>query len=443
MADQTLVRDTIFALSSGALPSGVAIVRLSGPATGAVIEAMTGRLPAPRNARLAAIRDRQGTLLDRGLCLFFPGPESFTGEDCGELHLHGGRAVVSAVLEALASIPTLRGAEAGEFTKRAFLNGKIDLTGAEALSDLITAETEAQRRFALANSDERHRRLYEKWRRQLIHARAMIEAALDFADESDVPGSVADTTWREIAALRSAIATHAAAYRDAEIIRDGLRVVILGAPNAGKSSLLNVLARRDVAIVTEEPGTTRDVLEVNMDIGGMKVVLTDTAGIREAEGRVEAIGIERSLQRAREADLVILLEDAAAPVPFEGVSDKRLIRVGSKSDLVEGEMPEGRYACLLSTKIGEGIDHLLQLLRDACAGYGARAGDLLPFRSRHVALLREAVEALDAALGGEDDALELRAECLRLASTALGRICGEIDVEDLLDTIFSTFCIGK
>lgn len=438
-----LVRDTIFALSSGALPSGVAVVRISGPATRATLELLAGAVPEARRACLAVFRAADGTVLDRGLCFFFPGPASFTGEDCAELHVHGGRAVVAAVLESLAAMPGLRHAEAGEFTKRAFLNGKMDLTGAEALSDLIAADTEAQRRFALSNSSDAHRRLYEGWRRQLIHARAMIEAELDFADEADVPGSVADTVWESVRDLRQAIAAHAAGYRNAEIIREGFQVVILGAPNAGKSSLLNALAQRDVAIVTEEPGTTRDILEVSLDLGGLKVVLADTAGIREGAGRVEAIGIARSLERAHAADLVLLIEDAAAPVPFGGVPDKPTIRVGSKSDLVTDERVRERYDCLVSARTGDGLNALIERLRDASQGYTDHTGYILPFRTRHVALLNEALEAIDKAIQDESAGLEVRAESLRIASTALGRIHGEIDVEDLLDAIFSTFCIGK
>ena len=437
------VRDTIFALSSGALPSGVALIRISGPATRKVLEAMVGGIPQPRRATLSEIRGDTGLVLDRGLCLFFPGPSSFTGEDCAELHLHGGRAVVASVLEALGSLPTLRAAEAGEFTKRAFLNGKIDLTGAEALSDLIAAETEAQRRFALANSGNRHRTLYEGWRQRLLTARAMIEAELDFADEADVPSAVADTIWEDVAGLRGEIAAHADSYRHAEIIREGFLIVILGAPNAGKSSLLNALARRDVAIVTEEPGTTRDILEVNLDLNGTKVVLADTAGIRETVGIVEAIGIERSLRRAEAADLLILLEDAASPVPITGIPDKPAIRVGSKSDLLAEKNSMQRYDCLISSTKEVGLDRLIQLLEARCGDCLPQAGDILPFRTRHVSLLKEAIESLDYALAKKTDGLELRAEGLRTASTALGRISGEIDVEDLLETIFSTFCIGK
>jgi len=404
---------------------------------------MTGSIPEPRYAKLTTFRRDDGSILDRGLCLFFPAPASFTGEDCAEFHLHGGRAVVAAALEVLAGFPGFRAAEAGEFTKRAFLNGKVDLTGAEALSDLIAAETEAQRRFALANTGEAHRRLYEGWRQRLIRARAMIEAELDFADEADVPGSIASTVWGDLQGLREEIGLHIAGYRSAEIIREGFRVVLLGAPNAGKSSLLNALARRDVAIVTDEPGTTRDILEVNLDIGGVKVVLADTAGIREAAGRVEAIGIDRSLQRARDADLILLLEDISAPEPFTGVPDRPTIRVGTKADLLECGGGTAAYDCTLSAKTGEGLDCLLELLRSASETCIPRAGEILPFRSRHLALLNETIEALTLAIGREHEELELRAENLRVASTALGRIHGKIDVEDLLDAIFSTFCIGK
>jgi tRNA modification GTPase len=442
--DQIQLRDTIYALSSGSLPSGVAIIRISGPATRRVVESVAGALPQPREAKLATIRDKTGGDIDRGLVLFFPGPASFTGEDCAELHLHGGRAVVAAALEALSAFDGRRAAEAGEFTKHAFLNGKIDLTGAEALSDLIAADTEAQRRFALANSSDAHRRIYETWRGRLIHARAMIEAELDFADEADVPGSVSSIVWSDMRALHEEITRHSAGYRDAEIIRSGFKIVILGAPNAGKSSLLNALARRDVAIVTEEPGTTRDVLEVAMDIGGMKVLLADTAGIREAAGRVEQIGIERTLMRAEEADLVLLLEDVAAPQPVTYVPlDRPVLRIGNKSDLLPRHEAESIYDCLISARTGEGLDGLLQVVKDLMSDHILPSGEVLPFRERHVALLNEAAEALDRAINSDAEGLELRAEWLRIASDALGRIHGAIDVEDLLDTIFSTFCIGK
>lgn len=442
MSDQTIFSDTIFALASGGLPAGIAVVRISGKDTRAVLKAMAGALPEPRRARLATIAAADGTVLDKGLVLFFPGPASFTGEDCGELHLHGGRAVVASVLDALGAMAGLRGAEPGEFTRRAFLMGKTDLTGAEALADLVTAETEAQRRFALANAEGRHRALYEGWRRRLIDARALIEAELDFADESDVPGSVADRVWGEVAALKEEIAGHAAGYRTAEIARDGFRVVVLGAPNAGKSSLVNALARRDVAIVTEEPGTTRDLLEVALDVGGAKIVLADTAGLRTEPGRVEAMGIERAVSRAREADLVIALDDLTAPCPVEVPAGVEVVKVGNKRDLVP-KAPEERDGLLISAKTGEGIPQLLEMLGAKAAERMPAEREVVPFRVRHTVLLGEGVRHLERALAMDDAGLELRAEELRLGADALGRIAGTIDAEDLLETIFSQFCIGK
>lgn len=441
--EQTLFRDTIYALSSGALPAGVAVVRMSGPGTRAALEVLAGEVPAPRRARLSAFRDRNGALLDRGLCLFFPGPASFTGEDCGELHVHGGRAVVAAMMEALGGLPDFRHAESGEFTRRAFVNGKMALTGAEALADLIDAETDAQRRFALANAEAGHGELYEAWRKRLIEARALIEAELDFADEEDVPDSAADSVWMDVAALKGELEAHAGAFKTAEIIREGYRVVILGAPNSGKSSLLNALARRDAAIVTDEPGTTRDVIEVALDIGGAKVIVTDTAGIRDNPGRVEAIGISRAMDHAERADLVVALEDLSAPVPVRVPDGRKVLRVGSKTDLICADRAGGRCDCAISVETGEGLAGLLEVLgREAAAAVEGRA-ETLPFRVRHVTLLEEAAGHLRTVLGMDGAPLELRAEELRLAANALGCITGSADAEDLLDAIFARFCIGK
>ncbi|WP_404934119.1 tRNA uridine-5-carboxymethylaminomethyl(34) synthesis GTPase MnmE [Nitratireductor sp. L15S-10] len=437
------MRETIFALSSGALPSGVAVVRLSGPDTADALVSLAGELPQPRRATLKALRDQDGVVLDKSLVLFFPGPESFTGEDCGELHLHGGRAVVRAVLETLSRRKYFRLAEAGEFTRRAFLNGKFNLTEAEALSDLIAAETETQRRFALSNSEDRHKRLYDEWRKILIQTRAMIEAELDFADEEDVPGSVGDRVWQGVERLRDSLKHHAAGYRTAEIIREGFRVVILGAPNAGKSSLLNTLARRDIAIVTEEPGTTRDVLEAILDVDGIRVILTDTAGIRENPGRVEALGIDRAIDRARQADLLLLLEDCSNPVSIDIPHDVPYLRIGNKVDLAGGVPKSTLYDLLISARTGEGIDSLLNKLRSIAETATTGATETLPFRERHVQLILEAAEHVERAATQYNLPLEIRAEELRLAADALGRITGTIDVEDLLDTIFSQFCIGK
>lgn len=442
LSHQSLFRDTIYALSSGGLPSGVAVIRISGPHVGAVLQKMAGGASSPRKAELKKLVDDGGVLLDRALILYFPGPASFTGEDCAELHVHGGKAVVAAVLASLSRKPGLRAAEAGEFTRRAFLNGKLDLTSAEGLADLVSAETEAQRRLALINAEGGQRELYESWRSRLLHARAMIEAELDFADESDVPGSVSEMVWADIAAMQKEIINHIDDYRTAEIIRDGFRVVLVGAPNAGKSSLLNALARRDVAIVTEVAGTTRDLVEVALDLDGLKVLMTDTAGLRESSDVVERIGIERARQAAREADLVVELVDSAAPpadLGYDPATDGHL-RVATKVDLAAPAA--GCFDHVISVVSGEGLGDLIgDISHRAKVATSASAG-VIPSRLRQIELLRSCHQHMKAA-GQGAEGLELQAEELRLAGNALGRITGAIDVEDLLGVIFAEFCIGK
>lgn len=438
-----LFADTIIALSSGRLPAGVAVVRISGPQCRFVIETIAGPVPAARRTVFRSFRSGDGSILDRGLLVFFAAPASFTGEDAAEFHVHGGRAVVSALLEVLAGIDGVRHAEQGEFTRRAFLNGKLDLTETEALADLINSETEAQRRFAVMNAGGAQNRLYLDWRQRLIHARAMIEADIDFADEDDVPGSVADATWIDVRALVSEIDDHIAGFRAAEIIREGFDVVIVGAPNAGKSSLLNALARRDAAIVTDEAGTTRDLVEVALDIGGMRVRVTDTAGIRDGAGTVEAIGIERARGRARSADLVLMLEDVETPLPCDVAAGAAILRIGTKIDLVGSTAELRGYDFLISTKTGAGLVELTREIGRRVAESVDTAGDVLPSRLRHVELLGRSVAFLKEALDDVYGHQELRSEALRLASHELGKIVGMVDVEDLLDVIFSQFCIGK
>lgn len=441
-----LFTDSIAALSSGHLPSGVAIIRISGPQVRFAIETIAGKLPIPRRAHYGALHGRGGELIDHALILFFPGPNSFTGEDCGEFQVHGGRAVVTALLAEIGTLPGFRQAEPGEFTKRAFLNGKIDLLEAEALADLINAETEAQRRFAVLNSGGAQGELYSGWRRRLIHARAMIEAEMDFADEADVPGSVSNQVWQDVAALVAEVGLHIKGYAKAEMIRDGYDVVILGAPNAGKSSLLNALLKREAAIVTDEPGTTRDLVEAVLDLGGLKVRITDTAGLREPGGKVEAIGIARARERAATADLVLCLEDLTDPtgeldLPF----DVPTVMIGTKLDR-QTSIPStdrARYAIEISTATGENMDRLLDLIGDRAQGAAGGRSEVLPSRLRHVELLKEALQYLKASLEGHQEVLELRAEDLRLASDRIGRLSGAVDVEDLFDVIFSQFCIGK
>ncbi|RLP23764.1 tRNA uridine-5-carboxymethylaminomethyl(34) synthesis GTPase MnmE [Mesorhizobium sp. YM1C-6-2] len=436
--------DTIVALSSGRLPAGVAVVRISGKQTRFVLETIADKVTEPRVASYSTFRNPDGAKIDSGLLLFFPAPRSFTGEDCAEFQIHGGKAAVAALLDALTAHPGVRHAEAGEFTRRAFLNGKLDLTETEALADLISAETEAQRRLAVLNADGAQSKLYSAWRQRLIHARAMIEAELDFADEPDVPGSVADVVWADMQSLANEIRQHIGSYHRAEIIRDGFDVVIVGAPNAGKSSLLNALARRDAAIVSDEPGTTRDLVELALDLNGVKVRLTDTAGIREAAGKVEAIGIERARQRAETADLVLLLADATSDKSGRpAVVNPNVIHIGTKADLLGADRSPGRPSLMVSSLSGQGISELLEMLGERAEKAAGDAGDILPSRMRHIELLRETVAYLEAALGGSDRDLELRADDLRLAADRLGRLCGAVDVEDLLDVIFSQFCIGK
>lgn len=438
--------DTIVALSSGRLPAGIAIVRISGPDVRFAIETISGPVPDARKATYRTLKRQDGTLLDRGLVLFFAAPHSFTGEDVVELHVHGSRAVVAALLEELTSFPGIRLAEQGEFTKRAFLNGRLDLTETEALADLINAETEAQRRFALLNAAGAQSGLYGNWRQRLIHARAMIEADIDFADEEDVPGSVADTVWNDVRKLSGEVSDHIDRYHSAEIVREGFDVVILGAPNSGKSRLFNTLVNREAAIVTEEAGTTRDLLEVALDLEGVRVRITDTAGIREGAGKVETIGIERALARARTADLILLLQDMHDPMPFDGVPlEVPRLFIGTKADLV-GEATDRRdreYDLVISAIDGTGINSLLSEIGVRAERAIGDIGDVLPSRLRHVDLLRETVAHLREAVNGLGLPLELRSESLRLAAVSLGRITGGVDTDDLLDVIFSQFCIGK
>ena len=437
--------ETIFALSSGPVPAGVAVIRLSGPRTRFVLETICGACPSPRRASLRDLRrPADGTVIDRALVLWFPGPASFTGEDVAELHCHGGRAVVAAVLEMLALMPGCRTAEQGEFTRRAFDNDRMDLLEVEGLADLIAAETEAQRRLAMNQAGGALAAIYDGWRQRLTRARALIEAEFDFADEDDVPDDVSSVVWEEVARLRAEIARHLERSQRAERLRSGVQVVLLGAPNAGKSSLLNALARRDVAIVTEEAGTTRDVIEVHMDLDGYPVTLVDTAGLREEAGLVEREGIRRALARAGDADLVLWLVAPEADVvtrPPEGST--ALWRIETKADRGEhwpNEAAEQSFR--LSVVSGDGVDALLAALAGFAADHIGGLDEPLAARERHRRHLEDCLAALGDALV-EGRSLEIRAEDLRRAGESLGRIAGRVGVEDLLDVIFREFCIGK
>lgn len=440
-----LQTETIVALSSGALPAGIAVVRISGPAARDALTALAGSLPEPRRAVLRRIRNAAGEEIDRGLVLFFEGPATVTGEDLAELHLHGGRAVVSACLDALTSLPRVRLAEAGEYTRRAFENGRIDLTEAEGLADLLSAETQAQHRQALAQAGGSLRALYEGWMRQLVEARAMLEASLDFADEGDVGEDATDAVAPSLSRLAAAMEAHLAGAHRGEIVRDGFRVAIVGPPNVGKSSLLNALADRDVAIVSDIPGTTRDVIEVSLDLAGIRVRFADTAGLRETTDAIEAIGIARAEAAAEAADLILALQ----------ASDGGTIHVKQRPDAIAGQHtvpvrtkidlnPEARFdseMIAVSTRTGEGLEALLELIAGHAREAAGDPSGVVPARARHREIVTDALRLLTEAQSAP--APELQAEALRHVTDRLGLLTGRVGVEDLLDVIFSAFCIGK
>jgi tRNA modification GTPase len=432
--------ETIYALSSGAVPAGLAVIRISGPKVEDVVRSMvSGTVPA-RTTSLRTIRTRNGDVLDNGLVLFFPGPNSFTGEDVVEFHLHGGRAVVSAVYRELSAFDGMRQALAGEFSRRAFENGKLDLLEIEGLADLISAETEMQRRLALEQSSGGLSLIYEAWAKRLTRGRALIEAELDFPDEDDVPGSVSDQVWSDMTELAKEIRQHLGMAKTGEIIRDGFKVVIAGLPNAGKSSLMNALVRRDIAIVTDIAGTTRDVLSTDLDIDGFLVKLYDTAGLRETEEVVEREGIRRARTAMDAADLVIYIEDMSVPSENDRVPSSAL-RVGTKADLPG--VSSKPYDVRISVETGAGLDELRQTIGDRLREMVPPHSLAIPTRTRHNDSLAECIAAIERAVANDHVDLDIRAEELRMAGAALGRITGRVDVENLLDIIFGEFCIGK
>lgn len=427
-------RETIYALSSGSPPAAIAIVRISGPEASEAVLALAGGLPEPRVATLAPLRHPvTAEILDQALVLYFPGPRSATGEDLAELHLHGGRSIVSAVLGALREVKGLRDARPGEFTRRAFENGRIDLTEAEGLADLLMAETDSQRRAALALAGGALGRTVAKWQEELLSISGQLEAVLDFSDEGDVgeEHSLADS-----AALERLILEMAAALDrpSSERLRDGIRVVIAGPPNAGKSSLLNRLAGRRAAITSAIAGTTRDSIEAPTAIGGSPFLLIDTAGLRESEDEVEAIGIERAQANLDAADLILWLGD-----PEVCPARERAIIVRSMADL-HSHPPEPEVEISVSAETGEGMNELVALLI-------ARSRALLPqegevsINARHRDAITGCVDHLREAQSVPD--LIIASEALRQARVELDRVTGRAGVEDMLDSLFGSFCIGK
>jgi tRNA modification GTPase len=432
--------DTIFAPSTAPGRAGIAVIRVSGSRARDAVVALIGEAPPPpKHAILKAFRDARGAVIDRGLLLWFEAPNSFSGEDIAEFHVHGGRAITDAMLDALSKVDGLRPAEAGEFTRRAVENGKLDLTQAEALADLIDAQTDAQRKQALSQYGGALRELYEGWRARLIRAVALTEAVLDFPDE-EVPEDTLNTVRKISSGLAAEIRAYLDDHRRGEMLRDGIYLTVFGKPNSGKSSLLNALAQRDVAIVSEVAGTTRDVIEVRLDLGGYPVIMADTAGIRDSGDLVESEGVRRALARARDADIGLLLLDASAPNPLDGLPDdiRPDITVWNKIDL-SGPQSGG---ISVSARTGEGIPQLLSTISGLCAKLlESRTNDAPLTRARHRANLEDALVTLERSRKVPDR--ELFGEDLRLALRSLGRITGRVDVEDILDVVFREFCIGK
>jgi tRNA modification GTPase len=452
-------RSTIFALSSGRPPAAIAVVRVSGPRAGVALEKLIGRLPEPRKAALARVRDpASGEVIDEALALWFPGPHSETGEDVAELQLHGGQAVIAGVLDVLAMIEGCRPAEAGEFTRRAFENGRLDLTAVEGLADLIAAETQAQRRLAFRQLKGLIGDRAEAWRRRLIEALALVEARIDFSDEADVPEDLLRPALHAAQQLRDEIAGVLADGRRGERLRDGLVVAIAGPPNAGKSTLLNRLARREAAIVSPYAGTTRDVIEVHLDLDGYPVTLLDTAGIRDSAEPVEQEGVRRARERAASADLVLWVIDpsagglAANKYP-ENLANAEVWLIRNKMDRADASScasaadasnSEYKFTISISALTGIGIEALTAALSAYAKTYFAATESAVITRARHRQALEETVAALDRAVARDHaNGEELIAEELRSAATTLGRLTGRVDVEDILDVIFRDFCIGK
>ncbi|MCK1637888.1 tRNA uridine-5-carboxymethylaminomethyl(34) synthesis GTPase MnmE [Bradyrhizobium sp. 157] len=439
---------TIFALSSGRPPSAIALVRVSGPQAGKVVTALVGKLPAPRMATRALLHDVGQQPIDDAVVLWFPGPASATGEDVAEFHVHGGRAVLAALFAALSAFENVRPAEPGEFTRRAFENGKLDLTEAEGLDDLIHADTDRQRRQALRQLKGLLGDRARDWRARIIEASALIEAGIDFSDEGDIPAELIAPALAKVEALLAEIEEVLAGQGRSERLRDGLIVAIAGPPNVGKSTLMNQLARREVAIVSPHAGTTRDIIEVQLDLDGYPVTVIDTAGIRETDDPVEQEGVRRARARAADADLVLWLADSPRAA-IDHDWDAPVWRVRNKIDLEDATRPlaeaekPGQRSFQISASRGDGLPELIGALVGFAQSYFGSSEAGLIGRTRQRKLLEDAAVALRRCLAVVGQGEELAAEELRVAAHSFGRLLGRVDVEDILDVIFREFCVGK
>lgn len=436
-----MASDTIFALSSGSGAAGIAIIRISGPDARAALTALVGGVPAPRKAVLRIVREpATGEKIDSGVILFFPGPNSFTGEDLVELQVHGSLAVIREIFRSLGAMPRLRAAEAGEFSHRAFINGKMDLIEVEALGDLLTAETGAQARLARVYQ-QNLRIAAGRWREGLLSILSLTEAYIDFSDEGDVGNKIDSSTKQKIETLAQEIEETITGLATAERVRRGYRIAVLGPPNAGKSSLINALAKRDVAITSAIPGTTRDTIEVHLDLDGLPVILIDTAGLRDSDDPLELVGIERAKAAAMNADLVLWLSPVTQKVasPF---ADAMI--AFSKSDEIDSAAISLSENVLLSASTGYGLGQLVeQLKQQAERSLHIDAESILVGHERQASELKLAVLALRRAAFANADFLEIRAEELRAARLHLDRLTGRIAYDEVLGAIFSRFCIGK
>ena len=439
---------TIFALSSGQPPSAIALVRVSGPQAGKVVSVLAGKLPSARMVTRTLLRDLGQRPIDDAVVLWFPGPASATGEDVAEFHVHGGRAVLAALFAALSAFEDVRPAEPGEFTRRAFENGKLDLTEAEGLDDLIHADTDRQRRQALRQLKGLLGDKARDWRARIIEASALIEAGIDFSDEGDVPAELIAPALAKVKALLLEIEEALAEQGRSERLRDGLVVAIAGPPNVGKSTLMNQLARREVAIVSPHAGTTRDVIEVQLDLDGYPVTAIDTAGIRETDDPVEQEGVRRARARAADADLVLWLADSSS-VESEGKGETTapVWLVRNKIDLDAADQPlaesSGGRVFRISASRGDGLPELIAaMVGFAQLYFGSSEGGLIG-RARQRKLLQDTASSLQRCVEVVGEGEELAAEELRAAAYSLGRLLGRVDVEDILDVIFREFCVGK